>query len=348
MSQIECRILMFLYGTHDEHSSLHVLCGNKLVISKILDDVKHWFYDGLIDRTSTAYLNLHDGPGVFQNPFTFPASSGLHINMMPIKIFDDDTIPDHVKQYTNLIRRCIINKYTDRDKIVYLTIDESSVPVGTTQRRPGLHIERPRKVTTSSRTLKSPTTTIDEYYKSEYYSLAWGCGKWLYGELPVDGIYMMSNLDNSCRIYPNLIDDPEMITDDHGGCECLRNHLDEGENLQANTVYWMTDRTPHEALPVQASTPNSQAVDRQFLRIVAGRISVWYSKHNTPNPCGLLPDAPISDDDKFFTKAEHCHPQVQYMHPTAWIRRLYQTYSYLSALFAYYFQPYESEEIMEQ
>ena len=35
---------------------------------------------------------------------------------------------------------------------------KSSVPVGTTQRRPGLHIEIPRKVTVAYRTLKRPTT----------------------------------------------------------------------------------------------------------------------------------------------------------------------------------------------
>ena len=100
----------------------------------------------------------------------------------------------------------------------------SCMAVGTTRRQPSLHIERPRKVTTSSRTVKpmAITTTIDEYSYSEHYSLAWECGKWLYGELPIDGIYMMSNVDNTCRIYPNLIDHPEMITDSHGCCECLR------------------------------------------------------------------------------------------------------------------------------
>ena len=26
---------------------------------------------------------------------------------------------------------------------------------------------------------------------------------------------------------------------------------------------------------------------------------MWYAEHNTPNPCGLQPDAPISHEDKF-------------------------------------------------
>ena len=50
-------------------------------------------------------------------------------------------------------------------------------------------------------------------------------------------------------------------------------------------LYWMTDRTPHESMPVLG--PVARVVARQ------GRISVWYSQHNTPNPTGVLPDAPV-------------------------------------------------------
>lgn len=102
-------------------------------------------------------------------------------------------------------------------------------------------------------------------------------------------------------MYPNLLVKPEDVTDDHGGCEHLRDHEGVGENLKKNHLYWITDRTPHESLPVQppADDPDAKYVYRQFIRIVVGRISVWYSKHNTPNPFGLQPDAPISDINKF-------------------------------------------------
>jgi hypothetical protein len=61
------------------------------------------------------------------------------------------------------------------------------------------------------------------------------------------------------------------------------------------------DRTPHESLPVKApeNDPMATHAYRQFFRLVVGSISVWYSKHNTPNPLGMLPDAPISNEDKF-------------------------------------------------
>jgi hypothetical protein len=72
-------------------------------------------------------------------------------------------------------------------------------------------------------------------------------------------------------------------------------------DVQANKLYWLTDRTPHESLPVAApvTDPAAMYVSRQFFRMVVGKISVWYDKHNTRNPYGLMPDAPISFSDKF-------------------------------------------------
>ena len=123
-------------------------------------------------------------------------------------------------------------------------------------------------------------------------------------EIPIDGIYMASNVDASCRVYPSLLVHPEEITDSHGGCDSIRDHLGEGILFEKNKLYWITDRTPHETLPIRAPPPRERGLEnksvcRQFIRIVVGRISVWHSKHNTPNPQGVLPDAPISDHDKF-------------------------------------------------
>jgi hypothetical protein len=38
--------------------------------------------------------------------------------------------------------------------------------------------------------------------------------------------------------------------------------------------------------------------DRQFFRLVVGRISAWYSAHSTANPL-VEPDAPVVHGDKF-------------------------------------------------
>ena len=76
----------------------------------------------------------------------------------------------------------------------------------------------------------------------------------------------------------------------------MREHLGEGVALKACELCWFTDRTPHEA------TPAPVAGGRTFFRLVVGRISVWYSKHSTPSPLGVLPDAPVCDEDKFARK----------------------------------------------
>ncbi len=47
---------------------------------------------------------------------------------------------------------------------------------------------------------------------------------------------MASNVEASTRVYPNLIDKPEEVTDGHGECEHLRNHLGAGEDLHKNRL----------------------------------------------------------------------------------------------------------------
>jgi len=72
--------------------------------------------------------------------------------------------------------------------------------------------------------------------------------------------------------------------------------LGEPELLNAGEVCWITDRTPHESLPVSSTEP----VFRQYFRLVVGPVSVWYTQHNTPNPTGTLPDAPVICHDRKF------------------------------------------------
>ncbi len=69
-----------------------------------------------------------------------------------------------------------------------------------------------------------------------------------------------------------------------GDIEHLREYLPEGEVLEKNCLYWFTDRTPHESLPLKEST------ERQFFRLVTKEVSIWYEDHSTKNPCGIVPD----------------------------------------------------------
>ena len=53
-------------------------------------------------------------------------------------------------------------------------------------------------------------------------------------------------------------------------------------------MYWMTDQTPHESLPMKEDTY------RQFFRLVTSKVSLWFQDHSTPNPNGVKPDPEIT------------------------------------------------------
>merc|ERR1711862_450450 len=87
------------------------------------------------------------------------------------------------------------------------------------------------------------------------------------------GIYMANNVSKSCRIWSALVKDPGLVVGHHGDLEHVREILGPGEMMQANTMYWMTDRTPHESLPLEQET------HRQFFRLVTSELSAWFPGH---------------------------------------------------------------------
>ena len=106
---------------------------------------------------------------------------------------------------------------------------------------------------------------------------------------------MASTVPNSCRAW-NCSVKPEAVR--HlGDIEYLRSFLPvEGEVLKPGQLYWITDRTPHESLPLKERTY------RQFFRIVTADVSFWYHDHSTPNPLGVKPDPKVTrivTGDKF-------------------------------------------------
>jgi len=158
----------------------------------------------------------------------------------------------------------------DEGSVCYLTIHESRVKKGHTQRRPGLHIECPGD-------LKG----------------VGGKGQWYY---QTDGIYMASNVDHTCAAWNCRIDeqDEANVIGKNGNLEHLRAVLPNNKKhlLKAHKLYWMTDRTPHEALPMKSDGW------RQFFRLVSSRLSIWYEQHSTKNPIGVVPDPRITQISK--------------------------------------------------
>mmetsp|Transcript_2436 Transcript_2436/g.3478 ORF Transcript_2436/g.3478 Transcript_2436/m.3478 type:complete len:89 (+) Transcript_2436:45-311(+) len=63
-----------------------------------------------------------------------------------------------------------------------------------------------------------------------------------------------------------------------GNCEHLRNFIGSGNKLETDQLVWMTNHTPHEAIPQEEDG------FRQFFWVVTFQISLWFAQHSTPNP----------------------------------------------------------------
>lgn len=197
----------------------------------------------------------------------FPNPTGIKINMMPFIIGDSKSIPEEYRHYYPLIEKCSVNN-DEFGKVGYLSITEGIVQKGTSQRRPGIHTEKPGK-------------------------MSWG-GGWGRGNLKDDGhiiggLYMASNIDNSCRAWNMHVDYPGTL----GDCEHLRNELTNEYIMEKDTLYWMTDSCPHESLPLQETTL------RQWFRFVTSQVSLWYKQHSTHNRLGIMPNCHIIEESKF-------------------------------------------------
>lgn len=305
----------FLLGTMRDESALSKLRGNRDLLEELIKTIEKPLYDEFyrnhINTKEVPYMiwpreTLHSYLGLSEKQMTqnivFPRPTNININMMPIHLGFRllETLPDYCQEYgKQIIKSHVLCQpwlnTNDGPRLLtaYLTIQEGLVPVGKSQRRPGLHIERPGVIKNGGVWHNNGTIS--------HTHISWGLGRWNEYGLPENGIFMASTVDNSCAIWDGLIDNPEEVTDKHGGIEHMRHLLGKPRMLKANEMCWFTDRTPHESLPIQApeNNPNATHVYRQFFRLVVGPISVWYSKHNTPNPLGVQPDAPISDEDKF-------------------------------------------------
>jgi hypothetical protein len=110
---------------------------------------------------------------------------------------------------------------------------------------------------------------------------------------PSGGIFLASTVPDSSALWDCAVSTPGLL----GDCEELRDHLHAYGPiiLNSNRLYWITDRTPHEALPMPASGI------RQFFRLVTEKVDLWYEQHSTPNPMGVTPppSCKIITENKF-------------------------------------------------
>eukprot|EP00039_Didymoeca_costata_P022834 m.5312 g.5312 ORF g.5312 m.5312 type:complete len:568 (-) comp3272_c0_seq2:239-1942(-) len=276
-------IRTILIGTYDDESPLSKLCTNDLVLRLIVGELRKWWASKI--KTDGVYASI-------AGEVEFPKPTGININMMPIVLGNEDSLPEQVRHYHEMIIACPVRRH-EWGQIGYLTIQESVVTKdGESQRRRGLHTESPGSVELMSGAEWGPGASA--------LTLAWGRGYYDHhlalGEY-VGGIYMASNVANSTRVWNAQVKDPEVIGE-LGDLEPLRGTLGDGVELKANELLWMTDLTPHESLPLKAGGI------RQYFRLVTADVSVWYADHSTKNPMGIKPGAKVKiiEGDKFAKK----------------------------------------------
>ena len=256
--------------------------------------------------------------------YSFPAPTDININMMPFIVgeeFEDCKLPDYLKNYWDLIEACLRPQHqrhhwhgwpsskipSDIGKVYYLTIQESWVDPGNSQRRPGLHVDSPGSVKIKGEDHDAEHCGLELKGKGKskhYRGHCWGfgCAHFVGGQneeledleeaqsslyVMQGGIYVASSVSGSSRVW-NCGIDPVGVGP-LGDIEHLRFLLPgAGKVLDPGQLYWITDKTPHESLPLKERTY------RQFFRLVTADVSLWYKDHSTANPLGVEPDPGIT------------------------------------------------------
>ena len=281
---------------------------------EVLDVCKESF------KSETYFAPLCLGMGYDEGEkYSFPAPTDININMMPFIVgedFEDCKLPDYLENYWDLIYSCLRPQHirhhwhlwpsskipSDIGKVYYLTIQESWVEPGNSQRRPGLHVDSPGSVKINGEDTKASGLDLKGDGKSKRYrGHGWGFGcahsvggqneefeDWRLNKYVMQGgIYVASSISGSSRAW-NCGIDPSAVGP-LGDIEHLRFLLPgTGEVLDPGQLYWITDRTPHESLPLKERTY------RQFFRLVTADVSLWYKDHSTANPLGVEPDPGIT------------------------------------------------------
>ena len=305
----------FLEGVYDDDCVLFKLNGLWHLLREIWGHVKAYWRESVYETRSVRYQEATEGGEMvsyinLNNPdnnmefsllsgcvsygtrLAFPQPKNININMMPFKLsneFRGSCLPKYLRAYWESLIACCTVDQNEFGKVCYLTIQESEVEESSSQRRPGIHTERPGR-------LELRCGSVDEIDKGQGDSVVelvavdnyWGYGVYDKSEMTVTGgIFMASNVADSCRVWDCQIMDDNCIG--HlGDIEHLRNLLPESEVMEPNCMYWITDRTPHESLPLKKKTY------RQFFRLVTSQVSLWFEDHSTKNPLGVVPDPNIT------------------------------------------------------
>ena len=156
---------------------------------------------------------------------SFPPPSDININMMPFIVgetFAACKLPSSVQAYWPMIKACLDPEMarawhhmwdkeefpSELGKVNYLTIQECWVEQGTSQRRPGLHVDSPGKVRLRGEDDEpgDKGRGSSQIYRGHHWGE--GCAHYVPIEGTNDlsyvlrgGIYLSSSLQSSCRAW---------------------------------------------------------------------------------------------------------------------------------------------------
>ena len=335
---------VILEGVYDNGSSFSKLRGTPHIIKIIWKNVSS-YWKSLINIGTVMGVATPSGmkPGTTQivpqekfvldiQKIAFPKPQNININMMPFVMehnFEDCHLPKYLRSYWKKLISPLLTNMTPHTpygtlevegeigKICFLTIQESHVSCNQTQRRPGLHTDNPGTViieeegTSTQEKISFKEKGYDGKGSSiaSFYEHHWGIGVNFRRDKVQGGIYMASNIDNSCEVWNSQVlcdknDENMEIIGKHGDIEHLRSYLGPSTVMMPNTMYWITDRTPHESLPLK------NAAYRQYFRLVTHQVSLWFEDHSTKNPLGVLPDPNITKIVKGSKFGDPCQLRV--------------------------------------
>eukprot|EP01084_Bolivina_argentea_P019769 36774_1 len=301
---------ILLIAVYDDTNIFSKFRGMRYLVKSIWEmtlQFNHHHWNPYIDTDQTSFREkwiYHS----MRSQLKFPKPKDININMMPFIMsfdFEKTKLPQYLKSYHPIITVCLNQDLDQKNKICFLTVQESKVFKNKTQRRPGLHVETPGLVCLCDEDDEKGFvySTGQGCHGRAHKMHPWGMGFWTNGAK--DGIYMMSSVDDSAAFWGCKIikaNDKEVIGN-LGDIEYLRSSLPDKKRhfMKANKLYWLTDRTPHEALPMKENGY------RQFFRLVTHKVGLWYTQHSTGNPNGIVPDPKITmviEKSKFRKKKE--------------------------------------------
>ena len=237
-----------------------------------------------------------------EDPLIFPKPSDIDIHMMPFifaKSFKDSKLPQELRGcYWDMIWICGEMVPAQIGKVCYLTVKEGWVEKGHCLCRTGIHVHHTGKVHAECSEIVQVEDDSAARAHCVQHILKGGMDQ--FGILVPDcncnyskfltkgGIFVASSVPHLCRLWNCEIRDDSVICQ-HGDIDNLRNFLpDNHEDMYARDLYWLTDRTPYEYLPMK------EKIYCQYFRLVTSPVSIWFESLSTKNPLGVVPDTNIT------------------------------------------------------